>query len=121
MRRGRIAKRHDCGEHGQLTVREIAPIAGLSEPAIYSRLSRGVSGAALCAPAMSSVPQPGRTYTDRTARTNGNITLAVACIMARKFPDRPPSVDQLRAEFDMSRATAYRWRAAFRDAMGLER
>lgn len=46
-----------------------------------------------------------------------NITLTVALRMVRMYGDRIPSVAQLRADFGVSRATAFRWRAAFRDAI----
>lgn len=47
-----------------------------------------------------------------------NITLTAALRMVRMYGDRIPSVAQLRADFGVSRATAFRWRAAFREAMG---
>ena len=45
-----------------------------------------------------------------------NLTLTAALRMVRMYGDRVPSVAQLRADFGVSRATAFRWRAAFRDA-----
>ncbi len=46
-----------------------------------------------------------------------NITLTAALRMVRMYGDRLPSIAQLRADFGVSRATAFRWRAAFRDAI----
>ncbi|WP_440565664.1 hypothetical protein ACSYAO_002571 [Stenotrophomonas sp. STK16_22] len=46
-----------------------------------------------------------------------NLTLTAAVRMVRMYGDRVPSVAQLRADFGVSRATAFRWRAAFRDAI----
>ncbi|WP_414539956.1 hypothetical protein [Stenotrophomonas forensis] len=46
-----------------------------------------------------------------------NLTLTAAVRMVRMYGDRIPSVAQLRADFGVSRATAFRWRAAFRDAI----
>ncbi|WP_286068826.1 hypothetical protein [Stenotrophomonas sp. 57] len=46
-----------------------------------------------------------------------NLTLTAALRMVRMYGDRLPSVAQLRADFGVSRATAFRWRAAFRDAI----
>jgi hypothetical protein len=40
-------------------------------------------------------------------------TLYTACRIAQLFPDSPPTVDSLRLAFGMSRATAYRWIAAW--------
>lgn len=45
-----------------------------------------------------------------------NITLTAALRMVRMYGDRMPSVAQLRADFGVSRATAFGWRAAFREA-----
>jgi hypothetical protein len=41
-----------------------------------------------------------------------------ACI-ATRYASRVPTVDELCAEYEMSRATAYRWIAAFKHARGL--
>lgn len=46
-----------------------------------------------------------------------NLTLTAALRMVRMYGDRIPSVAQLRADFGVSRATEFRWRAAFRDAV----
>lgn len=46
-----------------------------------------------------------------------NITITTALRLVRMYGDRLPSVAQLRADFGVSRATAFRWRAAFRDAV----
>ncbi|MBH1392419.1 hypothetical protein [Stenotrophomonas maltophilia] len=46
-----------------------------------------------------------------------NLTLTAALRMVHRYGDRIPSVAQLRADFGVSRATAFRWRAAFRDAV----
>ncbi|WP_329859385.1 hypothetical protein [Stenotrophomonas hibiscicola] len=46
-----------------------------------------------------------------------NLTLTAALRMVRTYGNRIPSVAQLRADFGVSRATAFRWRAAFRDAV----
>lgn len=46
-----------------------------------------------------------------------NLTLTAALRMVRIYGDRIPSVAQLRADFGVSRATAFRWRAAFRGAV----
>lgn len=66
----------------------------------------------------------GRSYQDELHMPpNGtaNVTIGVAVRIARAYPDTPPSVQQLRDRFGMSRPTAFRWRAAFVSAMGLPR
>lgn len=49
--------------------------------------------------------------------TRQNITITVAIRLVRKYGDRLPSVKALRDDFGVSRATAFRWRAAFRDGL----
>lgn len=46
-------------------------------------------------------------------------TAQVAFRIAQAWPDTIPSVDTMMAEFRMSRATAYRWIAALKEARGL--
>lgn len=46
----------------------------------------------------------------------GRIYLAVR--IARAYPNRAPTPKELQERFDMDRATACRWSAAFRDAAG---
>lgn len=46
-------------------------------------------------------------------------TVALAFRLASAYPRKLPTVAALRAEWGMSRATAYRWLAAMRDARGL--
>lgn len=50
--------------------------------------------------------------------TGGILT---ACRIAQRFRHRVPTVKELRAEFDMSRAAAYRWHSAMKLAMRPER
>lgn len=46
-------------------------------------------------------------------------TIELACRIAAAFPRRVPGVTELRTRFGMSRATAYRWVRAIRNARGL--
>lgn len=50
-----------------------------------------------------------------------NISLTIALRMVRMYGDRVPSVERIQADFDVHRATAYRWRGAFVDAMEQDR
>jgi hypothetical protein len=45
-----------------------------------------------------------------------SLKLIVAIRIARRYLHRAPTVKDLQDEFGMSRATAYRWVAALRDA-----
>lgn len=42
--------------------------------------------------------------------------IELALRVVRAYPNRMPTVDSLQRTFGMSRATAYRWRAALLDA-----
>lgn len=44
--------------------------------------------------------------------------ITIAILMAMTYSE-PPTVEHLMARYDMSRATAYRWRAAFIEAKRL--
>lgn len=45
-----------------------------------------------------------------------NQRLITAVKIALRFKNKAPTIASLRAEFGMSRATAYRWRNAFMEA-----
>lgn len=49
-----------------------------------------------------------------------HLGIYTACVIARRFRAAVPTVQQLQEAFGMSRATAYRWRAAIRAAAGDE-
>lgn len=53
---------------------------------------------------------------DWPSPNTASITLTLAVRIVRRFGDRIPSADELVREFDVHKATAYRWRAALRDA-----
>lgn len=118
--RGPQAALHDCGKHGRLTVAQIAGIAGVSANSIYCRIRMGVAGEKLCESRTARKSQGRKvSYRGQDIHTVGSVNIAVAVTIARAYTTRPPSIDQLRNRFQMSRATAYRWRAAFVDAMGI--
>lgn len=45
--------------------------------------------------------------------------MQTALRIAMRYPNRPPSVDDLKEYFGMSRATAYRWIRGYKEAKGL--
>jgi hypothetical protein len=56
---------------------------------------------------------------DPSVPANGsqNTTLTLALRLVRKYGVSPPSARQLMADFDISRPTAFRWRAAFIESL----
>lgn len=119
----RQAKRYDCGVHGRLTVAQIAHTAGLHESTIYQRIGRGVSGAGLVSPAMPHkarwAKRSRENWHDNEAHTSGRLIVYLAARVARRYPNRAPTAAELQQNFGMSRASAYRWAAAFQDAYGV--
>ena len=109
-----MARLHDCGPHGRLTAKQIAALAGISRGMVSIRISSGLRGEALVAPAKRGVRLPGD-YTVSVG-TIGHIGIHVAVRLAVSHRDRAPTIAHLRDQYGMSRATAYRWRAAFIDA-----
>lgn len=51
---------------------------------------------------------------------NTNSLLTIALRLVRRYGDRIPEVSELVRDFGVHRATAYRWRAAFRDSMEID-
>ena len=54
-------------------------------------------------------------------RTAASTRIYLAMAIALRFGRRTPSVEELEAEFGMSRSTAYRWRNAMAAAQGIGR
>lgn len=44
-------------------------------------------------------------------------TVTIALRVAIKYRDSLPTIEQLQGDFNMCRATAYRWRAAFAEVL----
>ena len=65
----------------------------------------------------------GEFYVSAPGRPNPSTvspSILTACQIAKAFRGNVPSVEGLQTKFGMSRATAYRWRAAFKLAWGQE-
>jgi hypothetical protein len=117
--RGRSPAKHDCGEHGELTAGQIARVAGISVNSVHQRIRSGVRGTALCAPKMQPRRRHGQSYLLQIAPSGAKASLFLALRIVRLYGSRPPTVESLRSEFGMCRATAYRWRRAWLDAHGV--
>lgn len=67
---------------------------------------------------------PRRQYTTESLHTPpqsaATTGIYVACLIARRFRHVVPTADQLQQAFGMSRACAYRWRAAIAAANSIE-
>lgn len=112
--------KHDCGEHGWLTVKQIHQRMGIPASTIRDRVQRGVTGEELMRVRIGArEDRKETTYRDGAVRTGGVGTIALAVTVARAFPTRAPTVEELQSMFGMHRATAYRWREAFIDAIGV--
>lgn len=112
--------KHDCGQHGWLTVKQIHKRTGVPERTIRDRVQRGVTGDELMRARIGArETRSETTYRDAAVRTGGVGTIELAVRVARAFPCRVPTVKELQSMFGMHRATAYRWREAFIDAMGV--
>lgn len=115
---------YDCGAAGMLNSSEIALRAGVKLAAINRRIHEGVRGEALLAPSRrghdswSARRANGTRDYREFCHSNGNSKLVFALQVVREFGATPPSVEQLVSRFAMSRATAYRWRAAWLDVYG---
>lgn len=119
---GKIAKRHDCGKHGMLTAKEIGLIAGLHEQSVHQRITRGVRGEALCERYDRSVARAKACETFRSGMPidpNSSGVMFIAMRIASAFPHRAPTAEELMTKYGMHKATAYRWRRAWLDSMGV--
>lgn len=114
------AVRHDCGEHGSLTVREIAAKSGLTVRAIRKRMANGVAGAALCAPWKPGKKPPGSWRGQHGVPNTVASIVFMAILVARRYHGRAPRPAELRDEFGLSPAQAFRWARAFKAAQALD-
>lgn len=116
--RRRPARRFDCGSHGPLTVAEMIKVSGLSESSIRNRIARGVVGDRLIAPRQQGV-RGNVDYVEGLHLDSVAANLHKAILIGRDFAARVPTVHELKNKYGMSRATAYRWRAAIAAANGV--
>lgn len=107
---GRKPKRHDCGAHGMLTVTEIMRLAGISKTCVNLRLKWGWEKERLVVPGHST-----RGDISKYRRPANGIMLA-AIKLAKAFPDKLPTVEEIQSVRPMGRHCAVRWRKALIDA-----
>lgn len=121
---GKHARRHDCGQHGRLTVHEISQLSGVSKSRIYNRIRQGVQAEALCAKAVLASTRARKRTQSHDYRDNCDLHVAMACQaqvgirLALRYGRHAPTAAHLMADYGMSRATAYRMRRAYLDALG---
>lgn len=104
------AKRYDCGRFGQLTAAEIARIAGTSPAAIYARIRKGATGAGLCEQRWARQSQIRKKSPPRRDM------LVCAFRIAHEYPDRLPTIAEIRRIRPMSVNNAGVWRQAIHAA-----
>lgn len=108
-RGGRPAHLHNCGRHGNLSLKQIARIAGVTPEAIRGRIGMGWKGELLCSPIG---PRPNH--------RRGEIrlpTMLTAARIALQFRGQCPTVAAIRAAHPMTKKAAERWRLVFMKAM----
>lgn len=103
------ARTFDCGRHGELTARQIASKAKITKEAVWARVNSGVTGADLCAPKHDGL----RKVRVKCSRS----VVVVAMKLARKYPDRVPTLKQIRRVHPMGERNAMRWRQAMKETL----
>lgn len=97
-------RRFDCGKYGMLSAKRIAALTGTTTEAVWQRVKAGVTGEALCAPKYEALRGAKRKCT--------RPTVVVAMKLARAFPDRVPTIAEIRRVHPMGERNAMRWRQA---------
>ena len=102
-------RKFNCGKYGELTAKQISQLAGISKEAVWQRVRAGYNGAALVAPKHESL---------RKAKAPcRRPTVLVAMKLARAFPDRVPSIREIRKVHPMCERNAMRWRQAMLESI----
>lgn len=104
-RQGRV---FDCGKHGKLTAKEIAALTGMSREGVWQRVRSGVKGADLLLPKHEGLRQ--------AKASCSNPVMLIAAKLARRFPNKVPTLREIRQTHPMGARNAMRWRQAFADA-----
>lgn len=102
------ARKMDCGRHGRLTAAQIARTAGITESRVWQRVRIGWKGEELCRPKHDSL----RGVKTRCSKP----VVRIAMKLARTFPDKVPTLAEIRRAHPMCERNAMRWRQAMQDA-----
>lgn len=101
-------RRFDCGRHGKLSAKQIALMAGMSREGVWQRVKAGFKGEALCAPKHESLR--------RAKEACKRPVVVVAMKLAKAFPDKVPSLAEIKRVHPMCDRSAMRWRQALTEA-----
>lgn len=96
--------RYDCGKYGRLTVTEIALRLGMSRQAVLKRIEHGWRGERLLLPKHAT-----RTEIRRNCPPPKRMLVA-ALRIAHRYPDRLPTLEEIKAIQPMSDHYALTWR-----------
>jgi hypothetical protein len=103
--KGRKPQLFDCGpEHGHLSMRQAAAIAGVKWSTIRKRIHMGETGAALVAPSRTGH------FADPGGRPSCESMMEIAMRLARAFPRHVPTSKEIQAVAPMSLSAADNWR-----------
>lgn len=97
-------RKYDCGKYGRLTRSQIATIAGISRAAVGQRIKAGYMGERLCVRQKAGIAKRGVVCRQ---------TMLVAAKIAREFPDRVPTIREIRMVHPMAESTARNWQTVF--------
>lgn len=117
----KVAKRHDFGPHGQLTVAEASKLLGISEGTLWRRTAAGLPVEDLISTKhLNSRPRRDRNEDYSMRGTFGGFRgIGVGIFLHRHYGAKPPTWQQVVSLLDCSRSTAYRIVRSYKDALGL--
>ena len=103
-------RRFDCGRYGKLSAKQIAQMTGMSREGVWQRVNAGFKGEDLCQPKHQSLR--------KAKETCKRPVVVVAVKLARAFPDRVPTLEEIRKVHAMGDRNAMRWRQALAETIG---
>lgn len=124
----RPAEKHSINGR-YMTAREISGLSGICLSVVHRRLKAGIRDARIFqAQLRLALPRarplgrrsqlsPMKNGLELAGIYGANVALVVALKLVRRFGDKTPTKEQLMQQFECSRATAYRWIAAWKQAV----